>query len=426
MGWNSWDSGIDLTEPNVEAVIDAMVASGMREAGYRYVNLDAGWAAPTRDSRGHLHADPSRFPNGIEALARYAHDRGMRLGIYASPYNEGCSAQSALASVGHEDTDAADFASWGVDFVKYDWCRTQTDHDTEVAVFNRMGDALRATGRPIVYSINPNSDGDHTAGARYDWSGVADMARTGADLVPVWREEIPPLGPLDPFTLQTYLGVADAFAEAMRAVRPSRPGFWADPDMVVAGMRWDQYVAAHFTGMYTAITLGDVPSDQRAAVNQIAALPEDQVHQRLVSQPNLTDGEQRAHLSLWAMLSAPLIIGTDPRTMTSSTREMLTNRDVIAVDQDSAASPPKSIGSDGHVLVKALSDGAIAVTVLNTGDAPSEARVSAGAAGLPDVSCYTVRDLWTHDNRNSSGDEIIAGPVPAHSLRMLRVTPACG
>ena len=426
MGWNSWDSGMHLDERNVESVIDAMATSGMRDAGYRYVNLDAGWAAPARDSAGHLQADSSRFPNGIAAVAEYAHARGLRLGIYASPYNEGCSAQPALASVGHEDTDAKDFAAWGVDFLKYDWCRSKTDHDTQVAVFNRMGDALAATGRAIVYSVNPNSDGDHTAGARYDWSGIADMARTGEDLVPVWREEIPPVGPLDPFSQGTYLGVADAFDGAMRAVRSSKPGFWTDPDMVVAGMGWDQWVAAHFAGLDTALTAGEVPPDQRSALQQIAALPEDALAHRLMDQPNITEGEQRAHLSLWAMLSAPLIVGTDPRTMTPPTRDILTNPDVIAIDQDPAAAPPMPVGGDGRVLTKSLSDGSIALTMLNTGDSPWTPDVSAKAAGLKDVSCYTVQDLWTHASRPVRAGDLGGIPVPAHSVTMLRVTPACG
>ncbi|WP_162528918.1 alpha-galactosidase [Mycolicibacterium sp. CBMA 361] len=106
MGWNSWNSGVALTEANIKAVIDAMVSSGMRDAGYRYVNLDAGWAAPQRTSAGELQADPTRFPDGMAALATYAHDRGMLLGLYASPFNEGCSAQPALAAAGHETQDA--------------------------------------------------------------------------------------------------------------------------------------------------------------------------------------------------------------------------------------------------------------------------------------------------------------------------------
>ena len=106
MGWNSWNSGIPLTEQTVKATVDAMVSSGMRDAGYRYVNLDAGWAAPTRGPDGSLRADPKAFPHGIAALARYVHDRGLLLGLYASPYDESCGQDPRIASAGHENTDA--------------------------------------------------------------------------------------------------------------------------------------------------------------------------------------------------------------------------------------------------------------------------------------------------------------------------------
>jgi alpha-galactosidase len=424
MGWNSWDSGVDLTEHNVESQIDAMIASGMRDAGYRYINLDAGWAQPVRDAQGHLQTDPTKFPGGIAAVAAYAHARGMRFGLYASPYDEKCSAEPALASVGHEDTDAKDFADWGVDFLKYDWCRTKVDHDTQVAVFTRMGQALHATGRPIVYSINPDSDGDRTAGARYDWSGIADMARTGADLVPVWRKSTPPIGPLDEFTRKSYLGVPAAFDGASHTVRPSRPGFWSDPDMLVVGLGWDQFVTAHFVKIRSSLTVGDVAPDQQAALAQVAALSDEQLMTRLVQQPGLTDVEQRAHMSLWAMLSAPLLAGNDLRTMSPPTRDMLTNRDVIAVDQDPAAAPAKPSGDDARILVKPLSDGAVAVAYVNSADAPATMGSTAAAAGLAKASCYTVRDLWTHAETTIAA-HLADVAVPAHGVTLLRVTPNC-
>ena len=424
MGWNSWNSGVDLTEHNVEAEIDAMVGSGLRDAGYRYVNLDAGWAQPVRDAHGHLQPDPTKFPGGVAAVAAFAHARGMRLGLYASPYDEKCSAQPALASAGHEDTDAKDFAAWGADFLKYDWCRTKVDHDAQVAVFTRMRDALQATGRPIVYSINPNSDGDRTAGARYDWSGIADMARTGADLVPVWRESIPPIGPLDQFSRRAYLGVPAAFDGASHTVRPSKPGFWSDPDMLVVGLGWDQFVTAHFAKIRSGLTVGDVAPERQAAVRDVAALSDAQLMQRLLSQPNLTDVEQRAHLSLWAMLSAPLLAGNDVRTMSPQTRDILTNRDVIAIDQDTAAAPARPTGGDARILLKPLSDGGEAVAYVNTADVPATMGSTADVAGLPKTPCYTVRDLWTHTETTTAAT-LADVSVPAHGVTLLRVTPNC-
>jgi alpha-galactosidase len=411
MGWNSWDSGINLTERNVESTIDAMMSSGMRDAGYRYVNLDAGWATPVRGPHGELEADRGRFPDGVTAVVRYAHDRGMLLGLYASPYNELCSAQPALASAGHETVDANTFAAWGIDYLKYDWCRADADHDTQVRVFTAMRDALRATGRRILYSINPNSSNDYTAGSRFDWSGVADMARATTDLYPLWRDQMPSLGPNDPFPVGADVGVPDQFAIASKVRTPSRPGYWTDADMLVVGLGWDDYVAHHFNGIRNNLQLGPSLSD-------------DKLKHMLLQQPNLTETEQRTHLSLWAMLSAPLIAGNDIRFMTPQTRDILTNRDVIAIDQDTKVAPAHTLANDPRVLVKPLSDGSIAVAFVNFGEDPVTISTNADDVGLARDRCYILRDLWSH-NENTATGPISSGELAAHAVALLRVTAGC-
>jgi len=421
MGWNSWNSGVALNETNIKAVIDAMVSSGMRDAGYRYVNLDAGWAAPTRTPTGELQADPTAFPHGMADLATYAHDRGMLLGLYASPFNEGCSAQPALAAVGHETQDAHDYAAWGVDFLKYDWCRAEADHAHQVRVFTAMRDALRASGRHIVYSINPNSSDDPTAGVRYDWSSIADMARATNDLVPVWHDRMPQLGPLDPFAWRTYLGVPDEFDVASKALTRSRPGYWVDADMLVAGIGWDQWVAKHLWSVRNQLTVG-APADE---VRQYATASDDQfLHLVTDHQPNLTADEQRTHLSLWAMLSAPLLAGNDVRAMSRDTRDLLTNRDVLAIDQDSLAAPLHPLPAQPQVLLKSLADGAVAVALYNATDTPVTITTTAADAGLPSSPCYTVRDLWTHTEGTSTG-RLGGNNVAPHTVTLLRITPTC-
>jgi alpha-galactosidase len=423
MGWNSWNSGIELTEQNVKDVVDAMVSSGMRDAGYRYVNLDAGWDV-RRGPDGVLQPDPVRFPHGMAELARYAHDRGMSFGLYASPFDERCSENPAIASAGHEAVDAQTFAGWGVDYLKYDWCRTETDHQEEVRVFTAMRDALHATGRRIVYSINPNSSSDRTAGARYDWSGIADMTRSTADLVPVWRRVLPTLGPFDEFATHSYLGVTDEFATTVAVDTPTRPGYWNDADMLVAGLGWNQFVAGHFRSIRKHLTVGDVPPDQLDQLHAMAALSDDQLTSLLDSQPNLSDTEQRAHFSLWAMLAAPLLAGNDVRSMSAATRDILTNRDVIAVDQDPLVKPARPLPADSRVLVKPLDGGAGAVALFNSGEAPATITTTASAAGLSSASCYTVRDLWTHDETTTMGD-ITSGLLAPHAVALLRITPTC-
>ena len=424
MGWNSWDSGIDLNERNIKATIDAMVSSGLRNAGYRYVNLDAGWAAPRRGPTGELQADPVRFPHGIGALARYAHDHGMLLGLYASPYNEVCGQDPAIADAGHEATDARTFATWKVDYLKYDWCRGDANHADQVRVFSAMRDALHATDRTILYSIDPNSSDDHTAGARYDWSGIADMTRAATDLVPVWRNQLPSLGPLDPFAGGSFLGVPDEFAAAVNVVAPSRPGHWTDPDGLVVGVGWAEFVNRHIQALRSKLTVGAVAPDKRGQINALAALSDDQLAHLLSAQRSLTDTEQRAHFSLWAMLAAPLIAGSDMLSLNQQTIAILTNRDVIAVDQDPRVAPARPLPADARVLVKPLSDNATAVALFNPADDPATITTSATQVGLPRAACYTVRDLWAHNDTTTDG-ALTSGTVAAHAAVLLRVTPGC-
>ncbi|CAM5280993.1 alpha-galactosidase [Streptomyces canarius] len=164
----------------VRQAADAMVSSGMRDAGYRYVVVDDCWFDPQRDAAGNLRADPAKFPNGMRALGDYIHGKGLKFGIYQVPGERTCAQTSgaypgSTGSRGHEAQDAATFASWGVDYLKYDWCSSSGTRDEQVARFTLMRDALRATGRPIVYSINPNSFHAIT-GSTYDWGQVADLS----------------------------------------------------------------------------------------------------------------------------------------------------------------------------------------------------------------------------------------------------------
>lgn len=252
MGWNSWNSGIPLTEQTVE--------------------------------------------DTIAALAAYAHDRGMDLGIYHSPFNQGCGQDPRIGGAGHAQADARTFAAWGVDYLKYDWCRLDAGHTEQVKYFAAMRDALRNSGRRILYSINPNSSCDPEAGSEYDWSHIADISRNAMDLVPAWGDE--------DLWAEGLAGVSQAFAAAGPVAPHDGPKHVNDPDMLVVGIRWSEFTRGHPT-----MSLGP----QRA---------------------DLTDVEQRAHFSLWAMLAAPLLAGDDVRSMDEGTRAILTNRDVIAVDQD--------------------------------------------------------------------------------------------
>jgi alpha-galactosidase len=423
MGWNSWNSGIPLTEDTVKATVDAMVSSGMRDAGYRYVNLDAGWAAPTRGHDGRLRADPKTFPHGIAALARYVHDHGMLLGLYASPFDEICGQDPRIASAGHEDADARTFAAWGVDYLKYDWCHGDVNHANQVKLFTAMRNALRATGRRIFYSINPNSSDDHNAGTAYDWSGIADMARNTTDLVPVWRNTLPPLDSSDAFLTGTYLGVPDEFRASSPVASRGRATYFNDPDMLVVGLTWSDFFVNHLDVSRLIVSEDQLTPERLQKLRVKLALSDTEVSWRANAQPSLTESEQRAHFSLWAMLAAPLLAGNDIRTMSDQTRAILTNHDIIAVDQDPLAAQAVPVRQDNRVLVKPLSDGATAIVLFNPDARAAEITTSASAAGLPGARCYAVRDLWSHVDTTTAS--VITRTVAPHNVAMLRISPAC-
>jgi alpha-galactosidase len=415
MGWNSWNSGIALTEQSVEDTIDAMVRSGMRDAGYRYVNLDAGWSAAARDRAGNLRADPDRFPHGIAAVARYAHNRGMVLGLYASPNYEICGQGPANASAGHETADARRFAAWGVDYLKYDWCSSNTNHADQVRLFTAMRDALRATGRRIIYSINPTTSVDPSAGSAYDWSGIADMTRNSIDLVPVWRNTTGPQG---------FLGVADQLAAAIPVAARSRPGHWNDPDMLVVGISWAEFVAGH-PGMVAGLAMSGTLTPDQFEQAQLGRPPSPQLVSLVAAQrPSLSAVEQRAHFSLWAMLAAPLLAGNDVRSMPEQTRAVLANREVIAVDQDALVIQGKPLADDTRIVVKPLIDGSVAVALFNPDPQMAAVHTSTAAIGLKSAPCYAVRDLWAHTDSTTGGD-ITGADIPAHGVALLRVTAGC-
>lgn len=421
MGWNSWNSGIELTERSITETIDAMADSGLRDAGYRYVVLDAGWAAPTRNANGELMADPDRFPRGMAPLARYAHERGLLFGLYSSPFNETCGQDARTASLGHEAADAATFAAWGVDYVKYDWCRDQADHADQVKVFSDMGSALRDTGRRIVYGINPNSSNDPTAGSRFDWSGIADTVRTSGDLVPVWRNVLPPQGPADPFAAGMFNGVPDQFAEAAKDVGGRT--YQADPDMLVVGVTWREFFDNHRELLKRAAQTQSLPPARQAMVELMLAMPTTTAQWLATAQPSLTEDEQRTHFSLWAMLSAPLIAGNDVRSMSPTTRSILTNHDVIAIDQDPLASRPYTT-TDPRVWVKPLADRSVAVAFFNSSETTANIDASVVQLGLPPAECYTTRNLWTGVTAHTSGT-MTASSLAPHAIQLERVTAGC-
>jgi alpha-galactosidase len=349
MGWNSWNHfGCDVSEALIRETADAIVSSGMLDAGYKYVVIDDCWQV-SRDRSGAIVADPQRFPHGIKALADYVHSKGLKFGIYSDAGTKTC--QGRPGTLGFEERDAQTYAGWGVDYVKEDWCNAdRLDARTQYTKFRR---ALDRTGRPIVLSIC-----EWGVNQPWDWApSVGNLWRTTDDISDNWA---------------SMLSNLDQSAQHSAV---ARPGAWNDPDMLEIG------------------------------------------------NGGMTADEYRAHMSLWAMQAAPLIAGNDLRTMSAETKSILTNAEVIAVDQDSLGAQGTLVSSgppERQVWSKPLRDGSRAVVLLNRASSSDSISLSFRRAGIHTDSA-SVRDLWRHANLGRFRGGFTA-VVPGHAALMLRVT----
>jgi alpha-galactosidase len=350
MGWNSWNRfHRDIDDATVRAVAKAMVTSGMKDAGYIYVNIDDTWEG-TRDAQGNIRTN-EKFPD-MKALADYVHSLGLKIGIYSSPGPRTCAGYEG--SYKHEVQDANTYAAWGIDYLKYDWCsasRVYQQADMQ-DVYTKMGNALKATGRPIVYSLCQY-------GLNYVWkwgpSVGGNLWRTTGDIQDSWRS-------------MSEIG----FDKQAGLEKYSGPGHWNDPDMLEIG------------------------------------------------NGGMTDVEYRTHMSLWSMLAAPLLAGNDISTMTEQTKEILMNREVIAINQDTLGKQGYRVAKDGQLEVwkRELSNGDIAVGLFNRG--PEAARMTAEWSTLGLSGEHEVRDLWAHANRGKHSGSY-AAEVDAHGVVLLRI-----
>jgi len=351
MGWNSWNKfGCDVSETLIKGMADAIVATGMKDAGYQYVVIDDCWQV-SRDAQGRIVPDLVRFPNGMKALADYVHAKGLKFGIYSDAGAKTC--EGRPGSNGYEAIDAAQYAAWGVDYLKYDWCNTD-GVDPKIA-YPTMRDALKATGRPIVFSIC-----EWGRNKPWEWArGVGHLWRTTGDIADRWDSFARLLD--QQVGLEKYAG----------------PGGWNDPDMLEVGNG----------GMTTA--------------------------------------EYRAHFTLWALLSAPLMAGNDIRAMSADTKAILMNADVIALDQDPLGRQGRRIRDDGEfeVWAKWLQGGDVAVALLNRSKQAKEIGVAWTEIGLGAAAAPQVRNVWTKQEFGAV-KSVFSATVPSHDVMLVRVTPA--
>ncbi|KNY27854.1 carbohydrate-binding protein [Pseudobacteroides cellulosolvens] len=358
MGWNSWNIFHEnINETQIKQIADAMVSSGMKDAGYIYLNLDDNWMAnPARDSNGFLISDPKRFPSGIKALADYVHAKGLKLGIYGDRGTMTCANVPQSGSKGYEDRDAKTFASWGIDYLKYDNCNIPNGSDMKTD-YQKMQTALANCGRPIVFSI--------CAWEYQNWMpATGNVWRTTRDIVDKWDATGHPYG---------FVGIINSIDQNSKYTNSAGPGAWNDPDMLEIG------------------------------------------------NGGCTTEEYRTQMSMWCMMASPLLAGNDIRNMTQATKDILMNREVIAVNQDPAGKQGYRVKSSNgnEVWVKPLADGTKAVALLNRNSSTSTIAVNWSDIGI--TGSAVVRDLWAKADKGTFNGSYSAS-VPSHGTVVLKIS----
>jgi alpha-galactosidase len=364
MGWNSWNKfGCDVSEKLIKEMADGMVKSGMKDAGYSYVVIDDCWQVG-RDSLGNIVADPIRFPSGMKVLGDYIHSKGLKFGIYSCAGSLTC--QRRPGSRGYQFQDAKTYAQWGVDYLKYDWCYEEGQNPK--AAYKTMTDALKACGRPIVFSICEWGDGKP-----WEWGkGIGHLWRTTPDIIDCYNCEVNWSG----------LGVLNIIDKQASLQQYNGPGHWNDPDMLEVGnggMTYDEY---------------------------------------------------KTHFSMWAMMAAPLMAGNDLRNMDDATKEILTNKDIIAIDQDTLgiqATKFLDMG-DYEIWAKPLANNEIALCFMNRTNQPWKLDYDwkkhiMDFARKIDLrkKVYSVYDLWEHEIISKTSEKLVKD-VAAHSVLVVKLS----
>lgn len=366
MGWMTWNmfKG-DISEQLIKETADAMVESGLRDAGYKYVFIDDLWQGG-RDNRNNIIPDSKKFPNGIKALADYVHSKGLKLGIYSDAAQLTCG--GCTASYGFEEQDARTFASWGVDYLKYDYCNAPEDSATARLRYKTMADALSKSGRDIVLGIcewgqrNGEEWCEHVGG---------QLWRTSSDVRDMWKDIVN----------QGGVGILDIINVTAPLSKQVRHGQWPDMDMLVVGLNGKGGPSSDLGGVGCTYT------------------------------------EYQTQMSMWCMMSSVLALSNDLRHLTPEDKRILLNKEIIAIDQDPLGKAAERVVNEaGHqVFVRPLANGSHAVAILNSGDKAQRLSVSFKQLGL--TGKYTVRDVWQHRDI-ARGATKWGGNVQAHETKV--------
>lgn len=370
MGWNSWNKfACNIDEKLIREIADHIVKSGMKDAGYTYINLDDCWHGD-RDSLGFIHPNPERFPSGMKALADYVHSKGLKIGIYSDAGSQTCGGKPG--SRGYEFQDAMTYAKWGIDYLKYDWCNTE-GLKAEGA-YKTITAALKKAGRPIVLSI---CEWGHDK--PWEWAqNIGHLWRTTGDIYNCF-DCINDHGTWKSWGVMQILDMQDGLRKY------AGPGHWNDPDMLEIG------------------------------------------------NGKLTPAEDRAHFAMWAMIAAPLMAGNDLRSMDKNTLKVLTNKEVIAINQD-------SLGIQGlkHEVIdsvefwlKPLKNGSWAICYLNRSTETKKFTINwnelnvnddvANRQFKPKDNLYNIRNLWTKKNIGKT-NKAMSASIEGHGVLMLKLS----
>lgn len=371
MGWNSWNTfRTDINEKLVMEIADAFVKYNLKDAGYEYIVLDDGWMARERDADLKLVPDPKKFPNGMKAVVDYVHSKGLKFGIYNCAGATTCAGYPG--SRGFEFQDAKQYAEWGVDFLKYDWCDTKNINP--IGAYETMRNAIAATGRPMIFSICEWGDNDPWLWAEE----MGHMWRVTGDIINCWNCELS-YGSFSSWGIWPIINMRQDIRKY------SGPGHWNDFDMMEVGN-------------------GFSPS------------------------------EDRVHFAMWCMLSSPLILGNDVRTMNQETQKLLTNKEIIAINQDELGIQGYRHINDGNfeVWAKPLANGEWAIAFVNMRETEQILNFDWNQHPISDQMVsrtielekhqYSLRDVIAHKDAGTTAKKI-SQKVAGHDLLLFRLKP---
>lgn len=369
MGWMTWNlfQG-NINEQLIRETADAMVEGGFRDAGYEYIFIDDLWQGG-RDRQNNIIPDPEKFPKGMKALADYVHSKGLKLGIYSDAAQLTCGGWTA--SLGFEEQDARTFASWGIDYLKYDYCNAPEDSATARHRYRTMANALQNSGRDIVLGI---CEWGQRQCEEWCEEVGGQLWRTSYDVRDMWKDIVKEGG----------MGIIDIVNVTAPLAKYVRPGQWPDMDMLVVGLN----------GM-------GGPSSDLGGVG-------------------CTQTEYQTQMSMWCMMASPLAMTNDLRKVSEDDRRILLNPEIIAINQDvlGKAAERKVMNDNYQIFVRPLADGSHAVALLNTSEKPL--TLTADFASLGFAGKYTVRDVWQHKDVACNASKW-KGRVMPHETRVFVV-----